>query len=209
MAGYTDDAPYDGYGYGYGGGYGYDGGYAHPDAAAYLSGPGSTAAVGGSYFQSYAAENARGGIYTRNVSYYGTNETVASTYSYHGAAYGISASDVYIDYRVQTPGSPLGDGTRYGPAIPSGYGDLAAIDLYGTTRTSSSGGATYTASDSVTTEQFSSGYTIAYHSDTASESYGGHAVPGSQSSYGYATITDPSGYTTPFDGGQSVYYRAY
>lgn len=196
MAGYTDDASY---GYAYG----------HPNAAADLSGPGSSAFVGGYYAQSYASESARGGIYTHDVSYYGTNESVVSTYSYHGADYSIGASDFYVDYRVQTPGSPLGDGTRYGPALPAGYGSLDAIDIYASTRTASSGAVSYSASDSVTTEQFSSGYTISYHSYATSESDGGHLVPGSQGGYSYATITDPSGYTQPFSGGLTGYYQAY
>lgn len=199
MAGYSDGASYGGYGYGTG--------YAHPNAAADLTGPGSSAFLGGYYAQSYAAENGRGGIYTHDVSYYGTNETVVSTYGYHGAGYSIAASDTYIDYRVQTPGSPLGDGTRYGPALPYGYGNLEAIDLYGATRTTSSGAASYSAFDSVTTEQFSSGYTISYHSDSTSESYDGHLVPGSTSSSSYATITDPYGYTAPFAGGLAGYYQ--
>lgn len=198
MAGYMDD-----------GSYGYGSGYGHPNAAAYLSGPGSSAFVGGYYAQSYASENERGGIYTHDVNYYGTNETEISTYGYHATGYSFTASDFYIDYRVQTPGSPLGDGTRYGPAVPAGYGSLETLDLYGYTRTSSSGAASYSASDSVTTEQFSSGYTISYHSYTTSESYGGHPVSGSQSSYSYATITDPSGDTTAFTGGYAGYYRTY
>ena len=195
--GYEDGYGYSSYGYGaYGYGYGGYSNHPFPNAAGYLSGPGSYAYISRPYGSSYAYETQNGGVYINYSFHTSTGYINSTSYSVSDGAYKYTSSYLYKNLTDRS-GPSYGYGYGYGSGYYSGY-YLYDINLVQSSIQTQSyvGNYDYADNRSSSSAESVNGYNHSDYSHITDTFYGGHVVAGSGYNYYVSSVTDPYGYTT-------------